>query len=305
MVIKKEKLGCTMHGKYQIAIITPFKSNGEVDFEYFEHFLPLLEKNHAETIVAFGTNGEGPSMSVLETEKALKAILDFSGRMEVFLGVFRTNIPETIELIKLAEEYSISGVLLAPPFYYKNLKEEGLFQYYDKILNEFSLPVILYNIPKYTGISFTNNLIKKLSEFSQIIGIKDSSGDIEQTRQYIQNFPNFKIYSGSDALIHESLQLGCQGVITALSNAFPGIVNEIICLSCTKLLKEAEKLQNWLLIVRKITKQFPQVASIKICIEKYLGLPPTYVRPPLVNLNELQKFEMLQSLDKVVQVKIK
>lgn len=290
-----------MARKFSVAIITPFKKDRTIDYEYFSFFLPLLENNGVNAIIAFGTNGEGPSVSLPETEKALQGILDHSGKMEVFTGIFRNNISEALDFIKTVENYSITGILLTPPFYFKNLKDEGLVEYFTKILEDTSLSTILYNIPKYTGVSLTQTLIEKLTDFSQIIGIKDSSGNIEQTKLFIRNFPKLEIYSGSDALVYESLQLGCKGVITALANTFPRVFSELVYYSSNESYEKAKMLQNWITTVRSITKQYPQISSIKICMEKYLELPRTYVRPPLVNLTEQEKNQMYHSLDKIVK----
>ncbi|WP_455142884.1 dihydrodipicolinate synthase family protein [Candidatus Hodarchaeum mangrovi] len=286
--------------RFQVAIITPFKIDGTIDYDYFGLFLPLLEKNNVDTVIAFATNGEGPSLSLQEVEKALRAVLDSSGNMEVFMGVFQTNIPEVKEYIKIATNYSISGVLLVPPFYFKTLDDDGLFNYFSKILEASSLPIVLYNIPKYTGIPLSQTLIGQLTNYSQLIGIKDSSGDIGQTKRYLHAFPQLKIYSGSDALIYDSLQIGCHGVITALANAFPQAFHELIQLTSNKSLDKAKELQNWITTIRSITKQYPQIASIKYCMEKYLKLPPTFVRPPLINLNQQQKKKMIYSLDRII-----
>ena len=291
-------------GKHLVAVITPFTISGDINHEYFRSFIPLLIKKNVETIIIFGTTGEGPSVTITEIEQVIRVVSEFQRKIRIILGIFRTNEREALNFLNLAKEYQIDGVLLLPPFYFKNLSDDGLFNYFSRVLNKFSLPVILYNIPKYTGVSLNLNLIRKLSEFSQLFGIKDTSGDITQTRRFIQEFPDLKIYSGNDALIYKSLLAGSHGVITALSNAFPNIVHEIIETTSNNQLLKAESLQTKLSKIRSETKRFPQIANIKTCVERYLNLPPIYVRPPLINLNEEQKKEMLLSINNILMKRL-
>ncbi|MFX1286666.1 MAG: dihydrodipicolinate synthase family protein [Promethearchaeota archaeon] len=293
-----------MFGKHLVAVLTPFTINGDIDYGYIRSFIPLLIKGNVETIIICGTTGEGPSVTIAETEQVIQVVSEFQRKIRIILGIFRMNVPEVLNFLNLGEEYQIDGVLLLPPFYFKNLSDDGLFNYFSKVMNKFSIPVILYNIPKYTGVSLSLNLIRKLSEFSQLFGIKDSSGDITQTRQFIQEFRDIKIYSGNDALIHKSLLAGSHGVITALSNAFPNIVHEIIETTSNNQLLKAESLQTKLSKIRSETKKYPQIANIKTCVERYLNLPPMYVRPPLINLNEEQKKKMVLSINNILMKRL-
>ncbi|MHA2246130.1 MAG: dihydrodipicolinate synthase family protein [Candidatus Hodarchaeales archaeon] len=294
-----------MFGQLCVASITPFKMDGKVDGEYFKAFLPILEENHVDSIVVFGTNGEGPSLEVNEIIRSLDVIQENQGSMKVIVGVLKTNIKETQKILNFAEEIGASGALIAPPFYFKNLESEGLYQYFNLVIKNCDLPILLYNVPKYTQVSIDINLVNKLKDFSQIVGVKDSSGDINQTKKFIHNFPELMVYCGSDSLINETLQAGCHGVVTALGNPFPQMINKIIQSLKENNYEKASREQKKVNEIRTIVKSFPQISGIKWCIHHYLGLPITYVKPPLFNLTENQQDDMFKLLDGLVSKKIK
>ncbi len=293
-----------MFGQLCVASITPFKMDGKVNEQYFKAFLPVLEENHVDSIVVFGTNGEGPSLELNEIIRSLDVILENQGNMKVIVGILRTNIKETQRILSFAEEIGASGALIAPPFYFKNLESDGLYKYFSLVVKNCDLPILLYNVPKYTQVLLDINLVRKLQEFSQIVGVKDSSGDINQTKKFIQNFPELIVYCGNDSLIKKALQAGCHGVVTALGNTFPQMISNIIQSLKENNNEEANKEQEKVNEIRTIVKSFPQISGIKWCIHRYLGLPITYVKPPLLNLTEYQQEDMFKLLDGLVNKKI-
>jgi 4-hydroxy-tetrahydrodipicolinate synthase len=273
-----------MNGIYT-AIITPFKSNLEVDFEYLAKLLRFQVQNGIKGVVVCGTNGEFPSLSVEENKRIIEAACNYTDKLEVIACIGRTSIKEVLEICYYASEL-VDGVLLIPPFYFKNVEINGLVNYFKKILDSIDLPVILYNIPKYSGNEISLELINRFPH-KNLSGIKDSSGDLSTIKRYVQNFPELKILCGSDALIFEALRVGACGAISALSNAFPkkvlGIYNGFIKGN----FKMAEKAQRDIEAVRGIIKKYPRGSALKQVLN-FIGFEKSYVRPPLVDLNEGQ-----------------
>ncbi len=290
MVMKKE-----FQGIYT-AILTPFNKDLEINYDLLEELITFQENNNISGLIPCGTNGEFPSLTLNESKKVIETVVNKSKNLNVIAGIGRSSLKETIELAKFSEKIA-DAVMIVPPFYYKNVSIRGLYEYYSRISNNLQIPYFIYNIPKYSGISITPELISKLSRDKNFIGIKDSSGDINITKEFINKFPDYIIFGGSDALILESLKVGAKGVISALGNVFPSKVNSVFELYCERRYEEAEEAQGEITNIRKIFKEFETISAFKLFLEQYL-LEKSYVRPPLVNLTQEEFQKLKQKLSK-------
>jgi len=212
--------------------------------------------------------------------------------MKVIAGVGRSSIKETIELARYSENLA-DAIMIIPPYYYKQVSLKGLYEYYTNVSNKIKIPYFIYNIPKYSGISITPELIEKLKGDKNLIGIKDSSGDINTTKEFIQKFPDLIIFGGSDALLLDYFKTGAYGAISALGNVFPSKVSALYSLFKNKKIKEVEKAQEEITKLRKIFKQVQSISAFKLFFQEF-GLVKSYVRPPLTNLKE-EEFNSLKN----------
>ncbi|MFQ5875789.1 MAG: dihydrodipicolinate synthase family protein, partial [Dehalococcoidia bacterium] len=172
------------------ATVTPFTRGGEkVDLEWIPQHLDYLRRNGADAVLITGTNGEGPSLSLRERRAIIDTVLAHRQGLGVMVGTGCSALPDTIEVSRYALEQGADAVLVVPPFYFKGLSDVGLIDYYVALFD--ALPsdgkVALYNIPKLSGVEITDHLVEALLDRypSRFLGIKDTSGSIEQTRHFI------------------------------------------------------------------------------------------------------------------------
>ncbi|MBC8077706.1 MAG: dihydrodipicolinate synthase family protein, partial [Chloroflexales bacterium] len=184
------------------ATLTPFVSSvGPVDYDWIEPHLRFLEAGGVQGIVPLGTTGEAASLGVGERERILDLILERRGDLFVIPGTGCASLPETVTLSRYALEQGADAVLVMPPFYYKDVPEAGVLDYFRALCD--SLPsdarVLLYHIPRNTGVPIAPAVIEGLlhSHPKQFFGIKDSSGDAPHTANLIARYPQLQIYSGS------------------------------------------------------------------------------------------------------------
>jgi len=283
------------------ASLTPLKSNLSIDAELMlEHCLCLLE-NGCDGLVIFGTTGEANSFSVRERIELLDALL--GGGLpphKLLVGTGCCALPDSVELTQHAVKNDVGGVLVLPPFYYKNISDEGIFYALDRLIQEVKderLRVYLYHFPKMAIISFSPSLIRRMFETfpNIIIGMKDSSGDFENMKTNHNTFPGFDVYAGTEQILSEILQIGAAGCVSAsinltsrlaarVKNAFPS--------------EESTVLQKKLNAVRKEFEKYPMIPALKQMMARKTGhIGWTNLRPPLVSLNEPDGRALEEALD--------
>ena len=212
-----------------VASVTPFTEDGEkVDLEWIPQHLDYLERNGADGVLITGTNGEGPSLNIEERKTIVDTVLENRNGLSVMVGTGFSSLPDTIEMSRYAIEQGADAALVVPPFYFKNISGDGLIEYYTTLFD--ALPpdgkVALYNIPKLSGVEITDGLVDALLDKhpSMFLGIKDTSGSIEQTRHFIDKYPQLLILSGSDIIVAKALESGAKGNVSATANVFPQLV---------------------------------------------------------------------------------
>ena len=213
-----------------VAIITPFTENG-IDYEKFGELIEFQIANDTQSIIVCGTTGESPCFSMDEKKEAIKFTVDkVNGRVPVIAGTGGNNTKNVVEISKYAEEVGADGLLIVTPFYNKTT-QNGLVAHYKHVANNVTLPIILYNVPSRTGLNITADTCLQLSKISNIVAIKEASGDISQIAEIAQKCEdNLAIYSGNDDQIVPILSLGGIGVISVIANILPKETNEI-CMS--------------------------------------------------------------------------
>ncbi len=285
------------------AMLTPFVSDvGPVDYEWLPGYLRFLEQSGLHGVLALGTTGEGPSMSVAERERVLDTIIEHRGGLAVLAGTGCAALTETIALSRYAVDRGADAVLVMPPFYIKSPSEAGILAYYRALAD--ALPaearLMLYHIPQVTGVPITPPIIDGLleSHSGQFYGIKDSSGNWEHSQGLIAKYPQLKIFTGSDRLISNALAHGAAGAITALSSAFPRLARAVYDAHHNS--GDVAAAQARLTAVRDLIDPVNTPPALKAALAWTSDLPETSVRLPLTAMLDAEATRLREGYDAVM-----
>ncbi|HKY96526.1 MAG TPA: dihydrodipicolinate synthase family protein [Gemmatimonadaceae bacterium] len=283
-------------------VVTPFRKDLSPDAERLaQHCRWLLENNVG--LAVFGTNSEANSMSVDEKADLLdKLIEDGIDPRRMMPGTGMSALTDTVNLTAHAVRLGCSGVLMLPPFYYKSVTDEGLYRSYSEVIErvgDVRLKVYLYNIPPVSHVPLSVALIERLlNAYPQTVaGIKDSSGDWNNTRAYIESFAHrgFVVFPGSESFLLQGLRNGASGCISATANVHPGPIAKMLDIWESA---DADSHQARLDEIRGIFAKYPMIAALKSAVAHYSGDPAwRTVRPPLVELSDDQEKSFLSELD--------
>ena len=215
-------------GSY-VALITPFKENGEVDEDKIRELVNYHIENGTSGIVPCGTTGEAPTLTFSEHEKVIKIVVEeVKGRIKVIAGAGSNNTDRAIELTKYAKKLGADAALSTCPYYNKPT-QRGLYEHYRKIAEEAKFPIMLYNVPGRTGTNIEAETVARLAEIPEIVAIKEATGSLEQMIK-IQDLcgDKIEILSGEDHLILPMLSIGAKGVVSVVANIMPREMSELI-----------------------------------------------------------------------------
>ena len=271
-----------------VPAITPFRSDLSVDTDRFVAHSRLLLADGADGLACFGTTSEANSMSVAERMEALDALLDAGIPPDRLIpGTGCAALPDTIALTRHAVERGVLGTLTLPPFYYKPISEDGHFAAYARVIEAVgsqNLRLYLYHIPQMSGVPITLTVIERLLKAypRTVVGLKDSSGNWDNTAAVIAAFPELETYSASEALLVRNVAAGGAGCISASANVnVRGIMALIRGLGGG----DEAALLDQVSTVRKIFEGLPLIPGIKAAIAHRLNDPAyAIVRPPFVQL---------------------
>ena len=277
------------------AVLTHFKKDLTIDTKLFISHCEFLLKNNI-SLAPLGTTGEANSISISEKLDLIKTIANSDlPKEKIIIGTGNTSFVDAALLTKTAVENKIYSVLLLPPFYYKNVSDEGVYQYYKEIINTVkstSLRIFLYNIPQVSGVTISIDLVNRLKkEFSDTItGIKDSSGNFENTKKY-KEIKNFIVYPGSEKFLYDGLNIGCSGCISATTN---------VNIEAAKLINsfdksEGESINKKIKSVRDVFEKYPVIPALKATKIKE-DSNWSNIRPPLVALSDQQRSNLAKDL---------
>ena len=206
------------------ALVTPFRGDGAVDEPALHALAAWQVESGIDFLVPCGTTGEASTLSEAEWLRVVEVVVAAAaGRVPVFAGCTHNATHEVVARVrKLSQVYGLTGVLTANP-YYNRPGQEGQYQHFRAIAEATSLPVLLYNIPSRTGANLEPATVLRLAELKNVIGIKESSGNIAQITELLTTAPrSFRIFAGDDGLALPFLALGGSGLISVASNAIPG-----------------------------------------------------------------------------------
>jgi len=277
------------------ALVTPFK-NGKIDYTATEKLIERQIAGGVDGIVPVGTTGESPTVSYEEHKEFISRVVKFvGGRIKVIAGTGSNSTEEAVCLSRSARDHGVDGLLLVNPYYNKPT-QQGLIRHFSEIAKAVNIPVVLYNIPGRTGVNFLPENIKILiDECSNIVAIKEASGDIAQMMRVIELCgERLTLLSGDDNLLLPVLAIGGRGIVSVLSNIIPADVKKVITLYETGNIEEARKQFYRLLpLCRGMfleTNPIPVKRSLEL-----MGLCSGEIRLPLTPLS-VQNSAVLESM---------
>ena len=282
-------------------VLTPFNEDYSISKPRFlKHCRSLIEQDVG--LAVFGTNSEANSLSTNEKRQLLDLLVEQGlPTHKMMPGTGCCSISDSIELTRHAVELGCSGVLMLPPFYYKGVSDEGLYRNYATIIDAIADPrlkIYLYHIPPVSQVGISLALIERLlkSYPDNIAGIKDSSGNWENTLAMLQQFQpaGFDVFAGSEAFLLQTLRHGGAGCITATGNVNPAAIAH---LAATWQDGDADQQQAQLNVVRGIFQKQPMISAMKAAIAWQAEDPAwSVVRPPLVELTAEQNQQLITEL---------
>ncbi len=270
-----------------VAIITPFKNDGSVDYKQLEKVVQHIIKGKCEYIVVLGTTGESVTLSKEEKKAVVKCVVKAAQKkVPVVLGHGGNNTQELLEGLDTLDFTGIDALLSVSPYYNKPT-QEGIYQHYAAIAKKSPLPIILYNVPGRTASNITAETTLRLAhDFKNIIAVKEASGNIEQMMKIINGKPkDFLVISGDDALTMPLSACGGDGVISVVANAFPKDYSEMVRLSLKGDFAKAQKLHYKLLDIIGLLFVDGNPAGVKYAMNQ-LGVCNDTVRLPLVSITK-------------------
>ncbi len=216
-------------GRLITAMVTPFKENGEVDYEQAKKLALALLNSGSDGLVVVGTTGESPTLVRKEEDRLFREIKEVVGsRGSVIAGTGSNSTAEALEATRAAEKIGVDACLLVVPYYNKPT-QDGLYQHYKTIAESTTLPCIIYNVPSRTVTSISADTVIKLSKIDNIIGIKEASGNLEQIAKIISGTrKDFVVWSGNDGDTLPMLAIGAYGVISVISHLVGKQIKEMI-----------------------------------------------------------------------------
>jgi 4-hydroxy-tetrahydrodipicolinate synthase len=273
-------------GRLLTAMVTPFDERGGVDYQQAKRLALALLKSGSKGIVVSGTTGESPVLTKEEKLSLFAEIKSALGNQGVVMaGAGSYNTRESIELVKETEKTGVDAILLVVPYYNKPT-QEGLFQHFKLIAENTALPCILYNVPSRTVTSLSADIVIRLSQIDNIVGIKEASGNLDQVAKIIQDTDkSFLVYSGNDGDTLPILALGGYGVISVASNLVGNQIADMIQRFLSGEMQEAAKIHRCLLPLINALFIVSNPIPIKYALN-HVGFPVGKPRLPLTEPDE-------------------
>ena len=280
-----------------VALVTPMDSHGEVDFETLKKLVEFHIKSGTDAIVSVGTTGESATLSIDENVKAILKTVEFSaGRIPVIAGTGANATSEAITMTKLLNNSGIAGCLSVVPYYNKPT-QEGMYQHFKAIAECTDIPQILYNVPGRTGSDLLPETVGRLSKISNIVGIKEATGDVSRVQKIKQLAgEDFIILSGDDATGLEAMKLGAEGVISVTNNVAAADMAKMCHLARAGKFDEAEQINQRLMPLHKNLFVESNPIPVKWACYKLGLIPEPVLRLPLTTLSEQAQPKVLDAL---------
>ncbi|QHA91812.1 4-hydroxy-tetrahydrodipicolinate synthase [Bacillus sp. N1-1] len=285
-------------GKVLTAMVTPFDRKGYVDFAKTEQLINYLINNGTDGLVVAGTTGESPTLSSEEKIALFKhSVKVADGRVPIIAGTGSNNTHASIELTKKAEAVGVDAIMIVAPYYSKP-GQKGLYEHFKAIAESTKLPVMIYNIPGRSVVNMTGDTIVELSKISNIVSVKEASGDLDQITDIItRTEESFSVYSGDDGLTLPILSVGGDGVISVASHVLGNEMQQMVSAYESGEVKEAASIHQRILPIMNELFKAPSPSPVKTALQ-LKGMDVGSVRLPMVPLTAEERSSLAAALNK-------
>ena len=280
-----------------VALVTPFNNDKSVDYEGLENLLNHVINGGVDFLVLMGTTGESTTLS--KTERI--EVVDFckkinNGRLPIVLGIGGNNTMQVVADIKAANLENVDAILSVSPAYNKP-SQEGIYQHYKMISESSPLPIIVYNVPGRTSSNISAaTTVRLASDFKNIVGVKEASGDMDQIMKILKNKPaDFVVLSGDDGLTLPMIHMGAEGVISVIGQSHPKDFSDMVSFGLSGNKKLANQIHYKLYDFYRPLYAEGNPVGVKACLEM-LGICKAVVRLPLVEASNTIKNELKKLL---------
>lgn len=273
-------------------MVTPFASDGSVDYDVLKNLLDYQLKNGADFFCILATTGETPTLTKDEKQKIKELVVEKVGdKVPILIGCGGNNTADVVNELQTADFSGIDGILSVCPYYNKP-SQEGLYQHFKAIAGATNMPVVLYNVPGRTGVNLKAETTVRLArDCENIVAIKEASGSLEQVDEIIKNKPDgFDVISGDDALTFPMIACGAAGVISVIGNALPKEFSRMIRLEMKGEIESARKIHHRFTDLFNLLFVDGNPAGVKAMLHE-MGMIENVLRLPLVptRLTTMQK----------------
>ena len=273
------------HGS-MVALVTPMQADGALDVESLQRLVEFHVQSGTDAIVAVGTTGESATLDHQEHCQVIRQVVEFAaGRIPVIAGTGANSTTEAIELTRCAMEAGADACLLVTPYYNKPT-QEGLYLHFRAVAEAVPIPQILYNVPGRTACDMLPETVERLSHISNIIGIKEATGDLQRGREILERCDGrLDLYSGDDSTAMELILNGARGDISVTANVAPAAMHEMCAAALEGDRERAETLNRPLEALHRDLFVESNPIPVKWALYE-MGLIPPGIRLPLTPLAE-------------------
>lgn len=266
-----------------IALVTPFKTDGSIDYEALKRLIEYQTDNGADFLCILGTTSESPCLDYEERAEIKRFVVEANqGRLPVLMGCGGNNTRAVVKELQSFDLRGVDGILSVCPYYNKP-SQEGLYRHFKMIADNCPLPVVLYNVPGRTGINMkSETTIRLATDCKNIIAVKEAGGSLEQVDEIIKNKPaHFDVLSGDDALTFPMIASGAAGVISVIGNALPREFSRMIRLEFNGEFEPARKIHHRFTELYSLLFVDGNPAGVKALLHE-MGFIENELRLPLV-----------------------
>jgi 4-hydroxy-tetrahydrodipicolinate synthase len=268
-----------------VAIVTPMREDGSLDLAAFRTLIDFHVEQGTDSIVVAGTTGESPTVNVEEHVLLIaEAVKHAAGRIPIIAGTGANSTREAIELAAFSKKAGADASLSVVPYYNKPT-QEGLYLHFKAIAEAVDMPHILYNVPGRTVADMNNDTVLRLAQISNIVGIKDATGNMERGSDLLRRVPeNFAVYSGEDASTLALMLLGAHGAISVTANVAPKLMHEMCVAALNGEVAQAREINFRLLELHRNLFVEANPIPVKWAVSR-MGLMKNVLRLPLTPLS--------------------
>lgn len=304
--MKSASLPCPIQGIVP-PMITPLVDSQQIDVAGLERLIERILSAPVTGLFVLGTTGEGPSLSHDLRHQAVELVCDqVAGRAPVFVGISDTCFSESVELAAEAFAAGAAAVVATPP-YYLSMSQTELMRYMFRLADACYLPLVLYNMPSCTKVSFEPETVRRLSEHPNIVGLKDSSGDLdylEQVATLMKDHPYFSLLVGPEELLSEAIQRGAHGGVNGGANLFPRLYVNLHQATAEGHLEEMARLQELVMRISRtiysVGKEPSRIVKGIKCALNCLGICDDYVAEPFERFGDSERAQIDQYLKELL-----